>query len=65
VINVNTGAVNLIGQTQGGTDGLAIVDAAVVSSVPTLSESGFILMAVILLAGALIVLRRRQKVVSS
>jgi len=65
VINLNTGVVTLIGQTQGSMDGLAVVKAVFASPVPTLSESGFILMAVILLAGALIVLRRRQKAVQS
>ena len=59
IINQNNGVTDMVGSTVAGLD--AIVFADVVSQVPTLSEYGLIITGLLLLAGSILVLRRRQK----
>jgi hypothetical protein len=59
ILNQSNGLASTVGQTVDGLD--AIVFAEGVSQVPSLSEYGLILTAILLLAGAVVVLRKRQK----
>lgn len=60
ILNQSNGLASTVGQTVDGLD--AIVFAEGVSQVPTLSEYGLILTAILLLAGAVVVLRKRNKI---
>ncbi len=58
-INQQNGVTDMVGSTVAGLD--AIVFADDVNQVPTLSEYGLIITGLLLLAGSVLVLRRRQK----
>jgi len=58
-VDVNTGQVGLIGETVEGLQALAVRSQA--TDVPTLSEYGMIGLAIVFLASALLVLRRRKQ----
>lgn len=59
-VNTGSGDVTIIGPTVDGLDAIAF-RKVLVNNVPTLSEMGLLLMAVVLLSGALLVLARRKK----
>jgi len=59
-IDVDSGLVTLIGETVDGLESLAVRNPRI-TNVPTLSEYGMIALAVVFLASALLVLRRRKQ----
>ena len=61
-INTSDGTLTPVGQTIQGLDAIVFFDdRQFISPVPTLSEYGLIITALLLLAGSILVLRRRQK----
>lgn len=60
IINQNNGVTTIVGPSVPGLDAI-VFDGEAISSVPTLSEYALIATALLLLAGSVLVLRRRQK----
>ena len=57
-IDTSTGEVTNVGETVEGLEAIAFLNPRV-SNIPTMSEYGMIVLAVVLMAGAIFVLRRR------
>jgi len=65
-VNLNSGVVTVIGETQTGLDAIAFVgDVDLTRPIPALSEIGLITAALVLFAAAIFALRRRQRAYQS